>query len=433
MNRRRFCTALLSAVLALMPAAAFATGEDVLEPAPALDLPDAAEETVNAANTAAEVPYLPYAYLDEGRSDNYPEEKRYNLPRLTEEEAARAARLAAEMKEDGKLSGNVPDCLNRKEDVAVGVYALNPEDFDGETFYVILPDSRLSDDMLRSVIAAFDRLGIPFDPVVLNGRNCIRGTPYGNANRGLSYEESERMKTIRQQVHRGMIDPASVQISSGCLYADLVETADTYFSSEPVRFCIYPYRSMTDGELAAFAFVTEGVWDIDPALIEKQAMAQIRARVNVPLALEAEDEQMVRKADGTRIYQNRFTVSYLDDFSRPVYPDGKPGRITVWQEQAPDENEAKASHIWIEYYVSESAGTDGPEYSEEDWKEAARQRAKEILRLPEEQLPAEWEVVPPETEDTLIAVSAHMGSDWLTMAFSRRNAGLTDFILWIND
>ena len=131
----------LTLALAMIPLSAFAAAEDVLESAPAMPLTEDAQETDTAENAEASVPYLPYSYYEKG--DVIPETEEYYVPWLTKEEEKRIRRFMA----DPDLLRNAPDCVNITENVAVGVYTLDPKDFDGETFHVILPGYRMTDEI----------------------------------------------------------------------------------------------------------------------------------------------------------------------------------------------------------------------------------------------------------------------------------------------
>lgn len=215
---KRWIAFALAAALA-MPAAGLAEG--VVQEAPDIDLNVAIE-------TASPAAYLPdesvYAGYDGWQpswatsTDYVPPrdsgdmfEPEIQTPGLTEGEQARAAALL-DAYQKGEKTGNGEKVLNVDSDVVVGVYALNPEDFDGETVYTLLPSVCLTDEQLLSIIDAFHQLGQTFDPAGLNYRNCARGGGI-ETSRFLTASEQERCDIIARQIERGVLtrDPDRLQ------------------------------------------------------------------------------------------------------------------------------------------------------------------------------------------------------------------------------
>ena len=398
MKHRKITAIMVSLILALamLPFAAFATGEDVLESAPAMPLAEEAQETEPAEDEGASVPYLPYCYYE--RDSEVSEIDEYYVPWLTKEEEERIRSFMADLEAGKDLTRNVPDCVNITENVAVGVYTLDPKEFDGETFHVILPGYRMTDEMLLSLLAAFNRLGISFDPNLLNARNCTRGTL---GNRSLSYEENERLKTIQRQVHRGMITKDSVPAGTSCWTAELARDPEQVlspFDNIPMRFFRYPYRSMTDDELAAYVLTTESAWEMDPAAVEKLALDRARSCLNVPLAMTVINEQMSMQEDGTKLYVHNFEIPYTDGITgRLSTPSGEPTEIIVCQTQEAGSDELTLKYIYV-FYDFDTSGYDEewPELSREEWIARGRKAAEGIFRgLPE----MEWDLAEPENEE----------------------------------
>ena len=415
--------------LAMIPLAAFATGEDILESAPEVPLPDEAQEAETAADEAAYIPYLPYegqyffvSYGTEDASDL----EQYYLPRLTEEEAERARRFLAETEAGKNPEWNGPDCLDQAEDVTVGVYTLDPKDYHGETFYVILPTYRMTDDMLLSLIHAFSRLGISFDPDLLNYRNCCRGY---DQTRFLSYEESVRMQTIRHQVRRGMITRDSIPAAT----ASLVIRKEKNFGPSFDRFFLYPYRSMTDEELAVCAIEEEGAWEIDPVAVEKQALECISDRLDAPLALAMEEEELYLHSDGSRYYAIRFSVPHTDGITgRQDRPAGKPYAIRVGMTQHRGSGQLKPDMILIYFEQDYSENSTQwpdlsgevwkwPDLSDEEWQAEASKWAKEsFLKLSEEEMP-QWMMDPLDPQDSLVTLYAFVKGMRINLTLYRWN------------
>ena len=67
---------------------------------------------------------------------------------MSDGELARYKELFSELSDGSRSLEGVPTCVNRKDmdNTTVGVYPLDPKDFDGETFYVILPYEQKMDD-----------------------------------------------------------------------------------------------------------------------------------------------------------------------------------------------------------------------------------------------------------------------------------------------
>ena len=248
-HMKRFCISLLAAMLALtlLPFSALAVTENVLETAPevtptvmvtaavqateevpAAEEAPAAEESLPAeepqatedvpAEEAAPAeesstqnveeysPYMPYEQYFPERGTT-PEAEQYKLPRMSDGELARYKELFSELSDGSRSLEGVPTCVNRKDmdNTTVGVYPLDPKDFDGETFYVILPyEQKMDDGQILSLIASFIDLGISFDPDSLNERNCTR-MAYSGGTRFLSREEESRKATLQALISRGLL------------------------------------------------------------------------------------------------------------------------------------------------------------------------------------------------------------------------------------
>ena len=237
-----------------LPAWALAVTEGVVEAAPAVEM-----EAVGGA--AAMASYLPDASYAAGYGDWQPGwenakewvESRYDgecyhdveqRPRMTAGEAARARALLADY-QAGKAAYTGESVLNKMEDVIVGVYAVDPADYDGEKVYVILPGPCMTDEQLLAVIDAYAQLGLAFDPDALSYRNCARGGGI-EANRFFAEEERERYQGMAAMIRRGVLD-----VSDHARGLNLNPKLDArYFCGLP-DFSIKPYRSMTDAELVS--------------------------------------------------------------------------------------------------------------------------------------------------------------------------------------
>lgn len=276
----------------LLPACALAVTEGVVEQAPMVEM-----ESVSAP--AAEISYLPDASYYEGYGDWNPAweessvwvESRFDgecyhdveqRPRMTAGEAERAKSLLAAY-QAGVIRYEGESILNKMEDVIVGVYALNPEEFDGEAVYVILPGPCMTDEQLLAVIAAYDEMGLIFDPDALSYRNCARGGGI-ETTRFLVEEERERYTRLADMIERGLIDPSD----AGEAEALQPKLDSRYFCGMP-DFTIRPYRAMTDEEFVA-QLADMGCHDmtgeIDYSGVEKESRAILNKRLGTALSME---------------------------------------------------------------------------------------------------------------------------------------------------
>ncbi len=249
--------ALLLAV-AILPISALAVTEDTV-----IDVPDVTLDTIDTA--VATVSYLPDAsyYADYGDyqpewadSDEYvelPNDGEWfttgdlmQEPWLTAGEQRRAVHLQ-EQYEKGEITYTGESVLNKMTDVIVGVYTLNPDDYDGENMFVILPVCCLSDDMLLAIIDAFHQAEQPFDPAALNYRNCMRGGGI-ETTRMITSEENERSFAVRMLIMRGMLTASHVHAEN----VIIEPTLNMMYFNGMDSFRMRPYRCMTDGELAAW-------------------------------------------------------------------------------------------------------------------------------------------------------------------------------------
>ena len=419
-------TAVLAALLALtlFPLSALALTENMLEPAPELSL---AEEDIG--DTSAKEP-------EEDNRDDYiyhpsprelpargtvQESEELNLPRLTDAELAMArellaAREAGEQIDYADLHYAAPEKV-----FGAGVYPLDPEAFGGNTFYVILPYCQMSRDQVMSLIAAFEELGIPFDPDSLDSTNCVRGNSLLSytATRRLSYEEQTRMDEIKRQIRRGIVDRDTFPREASCRsvlvqlpgYAGLA-----YDYLEP--FCFYPYRPMTDSELATFAFAQETGWEIHPAKLEKQAREYARMVFPLPLSMTTRDETRYAYSEKNIEFRNYFTIDPESCKGMYASPEETPCEVMVEQELVgdPDSRPAKAdiARILIDYPARyEYYRTEGePVGSKEELITAAQRWAENYLLIPEEDILSGW-VFDEQLEDLGIVQYRLLTTDWL--------------------
>ncbi|MBR4501886.1 MAG: hypothetical protein IKP22_08350 [Clostridia bacterium] len=206
------------------------------------------------------------------------------IPCLTAGERRRAD-LLLERFESGEISYTGESVLNRMKDVAVGVYTLDPADYDGESLFVILPSCCLSDDMLLAVIDAWHQAGKRFDPSALDCRNCMRGGGI-ESSRFLTEEEGKRSADIRLLISRGMITGEQVKDVS----VPPMPALDPFYHCGLEEFTFLPYRRLTDMEIAAKCFI-DGAQAFDNGQMsfddtERRARTIINEVIKMPLGMK---------------------------------------------------------------------------------------------------------------------------------------------------
>ena len=296
-NMKKGTKWIICAALCLaLPACALAVTEGVVEDAPMVEM-----ESAGGAGSAAAA-YLPDASYYTGYGDWLPAwedspvwvesefdgECYYDVeqrPRMTAGEAERAKVLLTAY-QAGMIAYEGESILNKMEDVIVGVYALDPAEYDGERAYVILPGPCMTDEQLLAVIAAYDELGLAFDPDALNYRNCARGGGI-ETNRFLTEEERTRHKNLAHLIERGLLDVSGVT-EKGMRNPRL----DSRYFCGMTDFTIRPYRVATDEEFAA-QLVASGYRDrtgeIDYAGIERESRKVLNGRLGAALSMELGD------------------------------------------------------------------------------------------------------------------------------------------------
>lgn len=213
----------------------------------------------------------------------------WQLPRLTATEARRARQLISAY-ELGEMSGDGQSIIGVTENVEMGVYPLNPDDYDGERVYVLLPVTILSDEQLLSLIDAFHRLGLSFEPDALNYRNCMRGG-FPESNRTLTQEENARQQIIIEKIQRGAILSSDISPSADARQYLLSLNRDAFLGL--AFFRILPYRSLTDDELAALCFASGYTCIEDMGIYENMGFMLAHA-VGAPLSMEYESTRVDR-------------------------------------------------------------------------------------------------------------------------------------------
>lgn len=328
---------MMLALCLLLPTCALGVMEGVVE-----DAPMVAVDGVRIGETAAEVSYLPEAtlYTDYGdwtpaweNAEEWAESAQdedgvyYEVeqrPQLTAGETARARALLEKVR-SGELAYTGESVLGKMEDVVVGVYTLDPEDYDGERAYVLLPGPCLTDEQLLALISAFDQLGLEFDPDALSYRNCARGGGI-ECSRFLTTEERERYTRLANLIERDLLDTAGIQAEEA-----VRPKLDSRYYCGLEDFTLRPYRAMTDEELCAL-LLEIGVHDMTGVLnadaVEKTSRELLCKNLGCPLSMtlagisyEGGYVPMLFDADGGRAWEGDARGSYGTSFEYQT-PEG---------------------------------------------------------------------------------------------------------------
>lgn len=346
---KRFFALLL---LLCLPACAQAVKEGVVEEAPPVALASAAQESylpdmqerTQTAMWLYEEAYVPVETAESGGPLDYGDT--VDLRRLTPGEAARAKRLRAAY-EAGEATGDGLSVLEAEARVAVGVYALDPADYDGESVLLLLPGVCLTDEQILAIIDAYARLGLRFDPDGLNARNCARGEAF---MRSLTAEEQARSDVLRQEIERGVLDMR--RIGEGAQRRIALDMRVFRGAFGDGLFLFTPYRRLTDEELAAREILLGAKpQDADFTALERMARLHLTGELGCPLSMRltgitADGTRWVRKAqeNGMEGWTHRRTASvkfaYEDENGRAYRAlasmdaeDGEPYTLMIYAER----------------------------------------------------------------------------------------------------
>ncbi|MBQ8618150.1 MAG: hypothetical protein IJ418_11685 [Clostridia bacterium] len=290
MKNKILWTTLLMVCL-MLPTLALAVTEGVVEAAEQVE--------IEAMEKSAEISYLPDESYYAGYGDWFPAwenaeewvesefdgECYYDVeqrPRMTAGESKRAEKLLSSY-QAGEISYTGESILGKTENVIVGVYALNPEDYAGENAFVILPGPCMTDEQILAVIDAYDQLGLTFDPYALSAKNCARGGGV-ETNRFLTEEERARYQNLARLIEHGLLDVVHFDTDQ----AMQPKLDSRYFCGLP-DFTIRPYRAATDEEFVAM-LVDMGYRDmtgeVDYDAIEKESRKLLNERLGTALSME---------------------------------------------------------------------------------------------------------------------------------------------------
>ena len=322
----------------------------------------------------------------------------YSYPWLTDLELVKFREFQTALK-DGEIGYAGESIINPTTvtDDDVAVFTLDSNDFCGESYYVFLPDSSsVTDTQMVALAAAFEELGIDFDPDSLNDRNCCRHCNVLET-RILTDEENSRMETIKDRIRRGQLTKEDVPEDTQVLTVE--KRTMRGWGLDRKTFLFYPYRRMTDDELALFALADEDAWDVDPDELKTAALKDAGELINLPRSVHEYEpcisrELMQIKGD-TYLPRSNAVYKYTSQFYFEGY-DGFYDRIhcnmdIVQMQEIGSTAETAGIHLWYGYY-STFSDSDYPESHEAEWLAAAQNWAGQVLRLPADVLQDGWTV-----------------------------------------
>lgn len=322
----------------------------------------------------------------------------YSYPWLTDLELIKFREFQTALK-DGEIGYAGESIINPTTvtDDDVAVFTLDSNDFCGESYYVFLPDSSsVTDTQMVALAAAFEELGIDFDPDSLNDRNCCRHCNVLET-RILTDEENSRMETIKDRIRRGQLTKEDVPEDTQVLTVE--KRTMRGWGLDRKTFLFYPYRRMTDDELALFALADEEAWDVDPDELKTAALKDAGELINLPRSVHEYEpcisrELMQIKGD-TYLPRSNAVYKYTSQFYFEGY-DGFYDRIhcnmdIVQMQEIGSTAETAGIHLWYGYY-STFSDSDYPESHEAEWLAAAQNWAGQVLRLPADVLQDGWTV-----------------------------------------
>ena len=308
MNVRRL-TALLCAAL-LLPLGAFAenTVEILPTAAPMLKL----EQEEKASSY----------YGFEDLSARYMDEWEYQTPALTRGEII-GLWEAEERWENGKRPEK--SILDLTEDVHVALIRLPEDQYEGESWFLLLPNRALTDEELLQLVDAYRQIGVEIKEGMITWHNCMRGGQ--ESMRSLKEEERERYSSIGGMFTRSGLrpdTPFTVEVTDdgiGCVGLD----EEDYSGMD--RYFLYPARRLTDDELLqlyAFNNAEPAAAPNQMAEYEEKLRLEMYSLMGMPLSAERDNEEYVQPAGSWDVYGDE-RMAYFASF-REVGGEGR-----TWQ------------------------------------------------------------------------------------------------------
>ncbi|MBR5109475.1 MAG: hypothetical protein IK099_04710 [Clostridia bacterium] len=273
-----------------------------------------AENTVEILPTSPPAPVIvieenPYAFHDleplfqHIREQGYTTDGYFNyeLTELSPNELERLPAIEAKYEAGERPTENV---LNKSEDVHVALITLPAEQYEGESWFLFLPNRAMTDEELLQVVDAFAQIGEKLSAISLTWHNCMRMPIEETVTRIFSDEERERFVSVRELYTRGGLRPEK---PFTCLPGDdgvgcigLYE--EDFNGLDEVRFL--PARRMTDEELLQlfqFTFGEPAAPAEEMAGYEAKLRKLMNEQMGMPLTARRTGESIV-KANASNVY-----------------------------------------------------------------------------------------------------------------------------------
>ena len=292
---RRILTGLLCAALLL---SGFAAAENVVETLP-----------TTAPMPKPEIEKNEYGFTDlsvfyEGMEDCW----NYQMPGFSKTETERLPETQRHWDEGARPESSI---LNLTEHVKLSLVELPKEQYEGESWFLLLPYSELTDEELLQVVDAFGQLGIRIDASMVNWHNCMRGGGCEVGLRSLTEEEENRFSSIGELYTRSGLRPETPFTASvtddGLGYVTLDE--EEHCGLDMVTF--EPARRITDEELLqmyALYFDEPAAAPGKMAEYETLLRKEMCNLLGMPLSAKRIDEEFVYPANENDAYETDRTV-----------------------------------------------------------------------------------------------------------------------------
>lgn len=267
----------------------------------------AAENTVEILPTTPPMPDLvleenPYAFYD--LSAYYEGEYEYYIPSLTASEQERLPEAQRRWDNGERPESSI---LDLRENVHVALIQMPPEQYEGESWFLLLPARELTDPELLQVVDAFEQLGISFSADMVSWHNTLRGGSIEHALRSLRDDERERYGALGEQFIRSGLRPETPFTDSvlddGLGRVTLDE--EDYSGLEDYTF--YPARRMTDEELLQLYALRNEEPAANPeelADYETKLRRELHTLMGMPLSVKRSGWEEVQPANDIPAYDD---------------------------------------------------------------------------------------------------------------------------------
>lgn len=127
----------------------------------------------------------------------------YQTPSLTPEERKRLPELEKRYAAGERPKENI---LNVSENIHTAVITLPEDQYEGQSWFLLLPNREMTDDEMLGILDAFAKMGKTFSPDEVSWRNCMRGGGIESV-RSFRGDEGERMSALRELYNRDGLRP----------------------------------------------------------------------------------------------------------------------------------------------------------------------------------------------------------------------------------